>query len=117
MSLKRAFLWIWRVAISLAILAGLARFARLPFNQTLVVCAVATLAVVMALSLLTTLLHRWKLISESPWDEAPSGGGLSDFGFSEPLPPITEPAPITTTSKLDSATPPAAPGGMPRLGQ
>jgi hypothetical protein len=116
--LKRAFSWIWRVTILLAILAGLARYARLPFNETLVACALVILAVVIVLSVLTTLLHRWKLISQSPWDEAPSSSaGLSDFGLSEPLPPITEPASMATTSKRDSAAPPAAPGGMPRLGQ
>jgi hypothetical protein len=115
--LKRVFSWIWRVTILLVVLAGLARYAQLPFNQTLVVCALVILAAVIVLSVLTTLLHRWKLISQSPWDEAPGSAGLSDFGFSEPLPPITEPAPMATTSKRDSAAPPAAPGGMPRIGQ
>jgi hypothetical protein len=114
MSLKRVFTWIWRATISSVIVAGLARYARLPFNQTLVVYAFATMAAVIVLSVLTTLLHRWKLISESPWDEAPSSAGVSDFGVLEPLPPITEPAQIATSSKPDAAAPPAPPGGRPR---
>ena len=106
MLLKRACRWTLLVAVLFVILSNLARFAGVPFTQTLIICALVSLAAAVVLAAVWGLLHRWKWISESPWDE-PRSIELSDFGAPRPLPPITEPAPVPTQSKLDSAAPPA----------
>jgi hypothetical protein len=105
--LKRACRWTLRVAVLFVFLASLARFAQLPLTQTLIICALVSLAAAVVLTAVWGLLHRWKWISESPWDE-PRSTELSNFGAPRPLPPITEPAPVPTQPKLDSAAPPVA---------
>jgi hypothetical protein len=88
---KNIWLWTQRAAMAVFLLAFLARLARLPFAPTLMICGVASFAAVFLVGLLVKLLHRWKWISELPWDDKPSP-------VIDPVlagrPPIAEPAPI-----------------------